>query len=215
MRVLVDPGSSSNIIHWRVLEQVKLIGNIIPVTKLLASFNLKSMTTRGEILIPTHVEGVTKTTMFEVVDGNMSYNVILGGPWIHKMKVVPSTYWRRWMQPIDHRRDRESGSVRGVFGKKVTIDMTGIPLEVAGQKLSFDPIFPPVRQKKRPIVEVRNMFVKEEATRLLIIGSIREVRRGNLLDPGVLLGACQIRPGAPLPAFIVRSQESSSTFVVE
>nr|XP_009624278.1 uncharacterized protein LOC104115369 [Nicotiana tomentosiformis] len=34
--------------------------------------------------------------------------------------------------------------------------MTGISLEVAVHKLSLDPNFPPVRQKKRPIAEVRN-----------------------------------------------------------
>ncbi|XP_070046407.1 uncharacterized protein [Nicotiana tomentosiformis] len=55
-------------------------------------FNLTSVITQGEILFPTYVEGVTKTTMFEVVDGDMGYNVILGRSWIHEMKVVPSTY---------------------------------------------------------------------------------------------------------------------------
>ncbi|XP_009593786.2 uncharacterized protein [Nicotiana tomentosiformis] len=92
MRVLVDPGSSANIIKWRMLEQAKLAGSIIPATKLLAGFNLTIVTTRGEILLPTNAEGVTKTTLFVVVDGDMGYNAILRRPWIHKMKVVPSTY---------------------------------------------------------------------------------------------------------------------------
>nr|XP_016488828.1 PREDICTED: uncharacterized protein LOC107808773 [Nicotiana tabacum] len=91
-RMLVDTGSSANIIQWRVLEQAKLTGNIVPTTKLLAGFNLTSVTTRGEILLPTHAEGVTQTTLFEVVDGDMGYNIILGRPWIHEIKVVPLTY---------------------------------------------------------------------------------------------------------------------------
>ncbi|XP_016489770.1 uncharacterized protein LOC107809624 [Nicotiana tabacum] len=91
-RVLVDPGSSANIIQWRVLEQVKLTGSIIPTIKLLAEFNLTSVITRGEIVLATNAERVTKTTLFEVVDGNMGYNIILGRWWIHKMKVVSSTY---------------------------------------------------------------------------------------------------------------------------
>ncbi|XP_070032858.1 uncharacterized protein [Nicotiana tomentosiformis] len=91
-RVLVDPGSSVNIIQWRVLEQANITGSIIPATKLLAGFNLASMTTRGEILLLTNAEGVMKTTLFEVVDGDMGYNIILGRPWLHEMKVVPSTY---------------------------------------------------------------------------------------------------------------------------
>ncbi|XP_070045351.1 uncharacterized protein [Nicotiana tomentosiformis] len=51
--VLLDPGSSANIIQLRVSEQAKLIGSIIPATKLLAGFNLTSVTTRGEILLLT------------------------------------------------------------------------------------------------------------------------------------------------------------------
>ncbi|XP_019262872.1 PREDICTED: uncharacterized protein LOC109240663 [Nicotiana attenuata] len=37
-RVLVDLGSSANIIQWRVLEQDKLPGSIIPAIKLLVGF---------------------------------------------------------------------------------------------------------------------------------------------------------------------------------
>ncbi|XP_075102899.1 uncharacterized protein LOC142177595 [Nicotiana tabacum] len=88
----VDPGSSANIIQWRVLEQAKLSGSIIPATKLLAGFNLASVTTWGEILLLTNAEGVMKTTLFEVVDGDMGYNIILGRQWLHEMKAVPSTY---------------------------------------------------------------------------------------------------------------------------
>nr|XP_016434965.1 PREDICTED: uncharacterized protein LOC107761271 [Nicotiana tabacum] len=90
--VLVDPRSSDNIIQWRVLEQAKLIGSIISATKLLAGFNLASVTTRGEILLPTNAEGVMKTNFFEVVDGDMGYNIILGRQWLHEMRVVLSTY---------------------------------------------------------------------------------------------------------------------------
>ncbi|XP_019261952.1 PREDICTED: uncharacterized protein LOC109239814 [Nicotiana attenuata] len=88
----LDPGNSANIIQWSILEQAKLIGSIIPATKLLAEFNLASVTTRGEILLPTNDEGVTKMTPFEVVDGDMGYNIILGRPWLHEMRAVPSTY---------------------------------------------------------------------------------------------------------------------------
>ncbi|XP_070004807.1 uncharacterized protein [Nicotiana sylvestris] len=92
IRVLVDPGSSSNIIQWRVLEETKLTEIIIPPTKLLVGFNLASLTTRGEILLLMNAEGVMKMTLFGVVDGDMGYNIILGRPYLHEMKVVPSTY---------------------------------------------------------------------------------------------------------------------------
>ncbi|XP_070031361.1 uncharacterized protein [Nicotiana tomentosiformis] len=88
-RILVDPGISTNIIQWRVLEQAKLTGRIIPAMKLLAGFNLVRVTTRGEILLRTNAKGVMKTTVFEVVDGDMGYNIIFGRPWLHEMKPVP------------------------------------------------------------------------------------------------------------------------------
>nr|XP_009608890.1 uncharacterized protein LOC104102777 [Nicotiana tomentosiformis] len=89
---LVDLGSSANIIQWRVLEQAKLSESIIPATKLLVGFNLARVTTRGEMLLPTNAEGVMKTTLFEVVDGDMGYNIILRRPWLHEINGVLSTY---------------------------------------------------------------------------------------------------------------------------
>nr|XP_016473101.1 PREDICTED: uncharacterized protein LOC107795049 [Nicotiana tabacum] len=86
-RILVDPESSTNIIQWMVLEQAKLTGSIIPATKLLAGFNLASVTTRGEILLPNNAGWVMKTTLFDVLDREMGYNIILCRTWLHEMKV--------------------------------------------------------------------------------------------------------------------------------
>ncbi|XP_070032058.1 uncharacterized protein [Nicotiana tomentosiformis] len=91
-RILVDPESSANIIQWRVLDQAKLTGSIIPAKIILARFNLASVTTQGEILLPTSAKGVMKTTLFEVVDGDIGYNIIVGRPWLHEMRSIPSTY---------------------------------------------------------------------------------------------------------------------------
>ncbi|XP_009601348.1 uncharacterized protein [Nicotiana tomentosiformis] len=90
--VLVDQGSSANNIQWRILEQAKLTVSIVMATKLLVGFNIASATTRGEIVLPMNAKGVMKTTLFEVVEGDMGYNIILGRPWLHEMKVVPSAY---------------------------------------------------------------------------------------------------------------------------
>ncbi|XP_070025831.1 uncharacterized protein [Nicotiana sylvestris] len=70
-RVLIDPGSSMNIILLRVLREI--------------------VVTKGEVILTTFAEGVVKDTKFQVVDMKMAYNMILGRPWIHEMDVVPST----------------------------------------------------------------------------------------------------------------------------
>ncbi|XP_070005007.1 uncharacterized protein [Nicotiana sylvestris] len=76
--VLVDLGSSTNIIQWRVscqANQKHHSGHKAP-----SEFNLASVTTRGEILLLTNAEGIMNTTLFEVDDDDMSYNIILGRP---------------------------------------------------------------------------------------------------------------------------------------
>lgn len=43
-------------------------------------------------MLATNAEGVMKTTLFEVLNGNMGYNIILERPWLHDMKVMSSIY---------------------------------------------------------------------------------------------------------------------------
>ena len=38
-----------------------------------------------------NADGTIQQTMFYVIEGDMKYNALLGRPWIHSMKAVPST----------------------------------------------------------------------------------------------------------------------------
>ncbi|XP_059310915.1 uncharacterized protein LOC132062348 [Lycium ferocissimum] len=89
-RILIDPGSSANIIRWRVVEQLKLLDQIIPVARVLSGFNMASETTKGEISLPVNINGTIQQTVFYVIEGEMKYNALLGRPWIHSMREVPS-----------------------------------------------------------------------------------------------------------------------------
>ena len=90
-RVLVDPGSSANIIRSRVVEQLGLQNQIVPAARVLNGFNMASETTKGEIILPVNVAGTIQDTKFHVIEGDMRYNALLGRPWIHNMRAVPST----------------------------------------------------------------------------------------------------------------------------
>ncbi|XP_048489823.2 uncharacterized protein LOC125491781 [Beta vulgaris subsp. vulgaris] len=46
----------------------------------------------GRSDLPTFAKGVNMPTKFYVIDCPSSYNVILGRPWIHSMKAVPSSF---------------------------------------------------------------------------------------------------------------------------
>ena len=47
---------------------------------------------KTEIVLPVYVKGINKQTGFNVMDCPSAYNAILGCPWIHDMKAVPSTF---------------------------------------------------------------------------------------------------------------------------
>ncbi|XP_074310514.1 uncharacterized protein LOC141646543 [Silene latifolia] len=58
----------------------------------LVGFSGETKHSLGEIVIPTYAKGVNKQVRYLVIDGPSTYNVILGRPWIHEMKAIPSTY---------------------------------------------------------------------------------------------------------------------------
>ena len=90
-RVLIDPGSSVNIILLRVLREMQAEDKMIPKAHTLSGFDNSSVVTKGEVILTTFAAGVVKETKFQVVDMEMAYNMIMGRPWIHDMDAVPST----------------------------------------------------------------------------------------------------------------------------
>ncbi|XP_059285073.1 uncharacterized protein LOC132038418 [Lycium ferocissimum] len=90
-RILIDSDSSTNIIRWKVMDQLSMLDGLTPSSRVLNRFNMASEMVKAEIILPINAGGMLKPTKFYVIDGDMSYNTIFGRPWIHDMKVVPST----------------------------------------------------------------------------------------------------------------------------
>ncbi|XP_074267040.1 uncharacterized protein LOC141590343 [Silene latifolia] len=92
-KILVDTGNSVNLI---TLENVKNMGfsekDLVQKAVPLVGFSGETKQSFGEIPIPTFAGGMKKQVRYLVIDGPSTYNVILGRPWIHEMKAVPSTY---------------------------------------------------------------------------------------------------------------------------
>ncbi|XP_074315707.1 uncharacterized protein LOC141651915 [Silene latifolia] len=91
--ILVDTGSSVNLIMLKTLKNMKfsekdLVQKAVP----LVGFSGETKQSLGEIVIPTFARVMNKQVRYLVIDGPSTYNVILGRPWIHEMKAVPSTY---------------------------------------------------------------------------------------------------------------------------
>lgn len=64
--------------------------SIVHKQTMLVGFS-DEQTSLGEIL-HVYAEGVNLRTKLSVVDSSSPYNAILGRPWIHDMRAVPSTY---------------------------------------------------------------------------------------------------------------------------
>ncbi|RVW59824.1 Transposon Ty3-I Gag-Pol polyprotein [Vitis vinifera] len=92
-RILVDPGSSTDLIQASVASHMghSLTGLENP-GRILSGFNRSSTTSLGDIVLPVQAGPVTLNVQFSVVQELLPFNIILGRTWLHYMKVIPSTY---------------------------------------------------------------------------------------------------------------------------
>ncbi|KAM6593606.1 hypothetical protein CsatA_001309 [Cannabis sativa] len=92
-RILIDNGSSANILFLNALREMGIDeATIIRKSTVLVGFSGEQKHSVGEVTRHVYAEGVNLQTKFIVVDSPSAYNAILGRPWIHSMKAVPSTY---------------------------------------------------------------------------------------------------------------------------
>ena len=92
-RALVNTGASVNLIPLSTLQVVgiserKIQGCPMEVT----GFGRRGEYTVGHIQLWLKVGPIASLAQFHVVKIEVSYHVLLGRPWLHKHRLVPSTY---------------------------------------------------------------------------------------------------------------------------
>ena len=92
-RALVDIGASINLIPLSTLQATgiskrKIQGCPMEVT----GFGGRGEYTAGHIQLWLKVGHIASLARFHVVRTEVSYHVLLGRPWLHKHRLVPSTY---------------------------------------------------------------------------------------------------------------------------
>ena len=91
-RILVDPGSSVNIITLRTLRMLELDVVHLSTEKItIQGFNQNSQRALGSITLPMQVESLIADIKFHVLNADTSYKALLGRPWIHEKRIVTST----------------------------------------------------------------------------------------------------------------------------
>ncbi|XP_013617314.1 PREDICTED: uncharacterized protein LOC106323790 [Brassica oleracea var. oleracea] len=92
-KVLVDTGSSVALVFRDTLDKMGIdLRDMKPSSRTLTGFNGSSEKMIGTIRLPVYAGDVTRTVKFSVIRAKAPYNAILGTPWLHSMKAIPSTY---------------------------------------------------------------------------------------------------------------------------
>ena len=106
-RVLVDNGSSTDILYNPVFQQIRLgRDQLHPVNTPLVGFSGMKVQPVGTVTLPVVVgaypQQVSKDVNFLVVDCSSSYNAIIGRPTLNSWKAVTSTYHLSVKFPTEH-----------------------------------------------------------------------------------------------------------------
>ena len=92
-RALVDTGASLNLIVLSTLEAVglvdrRILGASMEITRFGGSMEL----TEGYVQLALRVRPIVALTRFHLINVEASYHVLLGCPWLHKHRLILSTF---------------------------------------------------------------------------------------------------------------------------
>ena len=113
-RVLVDNGSSADIMYMTAYQQLRLdLKKLRPFNSPLVNFSGDRIYPRGivslSIIARTHPAQVTNQVDFLIVECPLSYNVILGRPTLNRLKAINSTYCLKVKFPTPHKAGQICG----------------------------------------------------------------------------------------------------------
>ncbi|WJZ81369.1 hypothetical protein VitviT2T_001215 [Vitis vinifera] len=102
--------------------------------RILIGFNGASIVSMGDVILPIQASPVTLNVLFSIVEDLLPYNAIMGGVWLHKMKVISSTYHQMVSYLIEVKQvDLLDSQLAARQYYRVTIESRKIDL--AGDKL--------------------------------------------------------------------------------
>ncbi|XP_019248614.1 PREDICTED: uncharacterized protein LOC109227879 [Nicotiana attenuata] len=108
--VMIDGGSSVDVCPLSILQQLNIDTNKIRTSSVsIRAFDGSKRDTTGEIELTMTIGPVDFNIVFQVLDMKTSYNFLLGRPWIHMARAIPSTLH----QMVKFEYDRQEIIVHG------------------------------------------------------------------------------------------------------
>ena len=102
-RMMIDQGSGADVMYPDLFEGLRLKNqDLTKYDTPLVSFDGKVVILEGQISLLVNMEGKEVMATFIVVRSFSPYMAILGRPWIHAMRVVPSTLHVKVKFPTEH-----------------------------------------------------------------------------------------------------------------
>ena len=91
---MIDGGARLNIHTLKVVKNLGYIEEDVDSTQRITikAYDDGEHFLNGIIILPIRIGRAIENTLFQVLDIDMNCNMILGRPWIHAMKAIPSTY---------------------------------------------------------------------------------------------------------------------------
>ena len=113
-RILIDQGSSCEIMYYETFKQLKLQDKVLaPAVSPLIGFNSKPEWPIGKIILPVRAGSVTKQVEFWVLKVPSTYNIILGRTCLFAIRLVASSYYLVMRFPND------VGIIEEVYGVQI------------------------------------------------------------------------------------------------
>jgi len=105
-KVLVDQGSSVNILYWKTFRKMNLSEDlIVPYNEQIVGLSGERVDTRGYLDLRTKIgsrkDGREVRVRFLLVEANTSYNVLLGRPCLNAFGAIVSTLHLAMKFPSD------------------------------------------------------------------------------------------------------------------
>ena len=92
-KALVDIRASLNLIALSTLEAMGLAGRrILGAPMEITGFGGSAESTEGYVQLVVRVGPIVALTRFHVINSEVFYHVLLGCPWLHKHRLIPSMY---------------------------------------------------------------------------------------------------------------------------